>query len=119
MNINQMSDETLNKRLGLAWVKKRQAEKELQELLSEWKQRHGKGVGTQCEAGGVSVKLTANRRFDAAYAAQYLADKLPPEVLESITKTVIDSKQAKEILPPKLYRECGRDFEPKVRVDIP
>lgn len=118
MSIERMNDDTLNKRIALAHNAKAQAEKELKELMGEWQRRHGDGVGTQVEAGGVFVKLTANRRFDAALAAEILPSRIPQEVLETITKTVIDSKQAKEVLPPKVYGECMREFSPKTSIKV-
>lgn len=118
MNIEQMSDETLNKRIGLAHNAKAKAEKDLKALMVEWQRRHGEDVGTAMEVGGVRVQLNANRRFDAALAAELLPSRIPAEVYEAITKTVIDSKQAKDTLPPKLYRECMRDFAPKTAIKI-
>lgn len=118
MNIEQMSNETLNKRIGMAHNAKAKAEKELKELMSEWQRRHGEDVGTTMEAGGVRVQLNANRRFYANLAAELLPSRIPAEVYESITKTVIDSKEAREVLPPKLYRECMKDFAPKTSIKI-
>jgi|SRR5690625_1107965 len=118
MNIEQMSDETLNKRIGLAHNAKAKAEKDLKELMVEWQRRHGEDVGTTMEAGGVRVQLNANRRFDAALAAELLPSRVPAEVYDAITKTVVDTKEAKEVLPPKLYRECMKDFAPKTSIKI-
>src|SRR5699024_5592145 len=118
MNSEQMSDETLNKRIGMAHNTKAKAEKELKELMSEGQRRHGEDVGTTMEAGGERVQLNANRRFDASLAAELLPSRIPPEVHEPITKTVNDSNQAREILPPALYRECMKDFAPKTSIKI-
>lgn len=118
MNISQLSDENLNKRLGLAHNAKAKAEREYKELMEEWRRRHGEDVGTSFVAGGVSVTLGPNRRFNAEYAAEILKTKLDPEVFAAISKTVVDSKKAQDLLPPKLYRDCSVEAAPKAYVKI-
>lgn len=59
------------------------------------------GPGTYT-AGDHTVTLRANRRFDAAYAAEHL----PPALLETITTTTVDSSLAKKRLSPEMYEAC-------------
>lgn len=41
-------------------------------------------------------------RFDAEHAARVI----PPELLPHVTRTVVDSKLARDVLAPALYRMC-------------
>lgn len=59
------------------------------------------------------VTLTPNRRFDPKLAAQVV----PSDILALISSTSIDSKLAKDTLPPALYSACMREAgEPVVRL---
>ena len=63
-------------------------------------------------AGRVVLAVTANRRFDAAYAER----TLPPELVVLCMVSVLDRMRAKLVPPPALYDSCMREAgEPVVR----
>lgn len=109
MDPHEMSDAQLNKAVGLAYNAEKLAKKQLADLKKEWLRRQGSTVGTQYEAEGVSVHLSDNARWDEDTARRVLADmKIPADVIAKMEVTVLDSKAAKDKLPPRVYRMCQK-----------
>lgn len=117
MDAQDMSDEQLNKALGLEWLAKAKAEKQLKELQVEWKRRHGKDVGTEYNEGGVKIHLSPNVRWDEDTARERLSRvKNGAYVISQLEVTKLDSAKAKEMLPPAIYKECGKSHGSKFMV---
>ncbi len=53
-------------------------------------------------AGGYTLSVSPNRRFDPALAARIVPDTL----LELCKVAKVDSAAAREVLPPALYQQC-------------
>jgi hypothetical protein len=62
-------------------------------------------VGEDAQAAGLTIAIQPNRRFDPATAQMVL----PPELLKLCEATAIDSKKAKQVLPPAVYQQCMKD----------
>lgn len=60
------------------------------------------GSGAYTINGQPAVSITPTRRFDAAHAEQVL----PAQWLDTVRRTVVDAKVAKELLPPALFSAC-------------
>ena len=54
------------------------------------------------DAGGVTLAISTNRRFDPTVAERVL----PVELLDLCRVAKVDSAAAREVLPPALYEAC-------------
>jgi len=109
MDMQDMTDEQLNKAVGLEWLAKAKAEKRLKDLQAEWYRRHGKDVGTEYNASGVEIHLGINRRWDEDTARERLSRlKGADKVIRELEVTKLDSALAKKKLPPEIYEQCGK-----------
>lgn len=71
------------------------------------------GVGAHMAPCGIAVSVSVNRRFNPDKAAEVV----PPTLLEQIQTLVIDSKKAKQVLPPAAYEACMVQVgEPRVAI---
>lgn len=63
--------------------------------------------------GQPALSITPNRRFNAEHAEQVL----PPQWLDAVRRSAVDSKLAKELLPPALFATCQVESgKPTVRL---
>lgn len=63
------------------------------------------------------VSVTYTRRFDTHKAQEFLEPT--PELLASVTESVISSSKAKRLLPPAIYEACQTvAAKPTVRVTV-
>lgn len=70
-------------------------------------------LGTHEHDGG-AVQLQPNRRWDDDTAREVIG-AISPDILKAITIETLDSKKAKELLPPATYKKCMKDgARPKV-----
>lgn len=119
MDIESMNDDQLQKAIGLEYTALKRAEKQYKELQSEWLSRHGREVGTEFAGNNVQVYLAPNNRWDEATARAALADAgVSPEAIQAMESTVLDSKKAREMLPPRIYKRCQAANAPKFMVRI-
>lgn len=119
MEPQDMTDDQLQKAVGLAYNAEKLAKKQLADLKKEWLRRQGNTVGTQYEAEGVSVHLSDNARWDEATARRVLADmKIPADVIAKMEITVLDRKEAEDKLPPRVYRMCQKAHGTRFNVNF-
>jgi hypothetical protein len=72
------------------------------------------GVGRH-QAGGHTVTVSAQRRFNTEAAARILASN--PDLLLACQETTISGSKAKQVLPPALYEMCQVEAgEPRVSI---
>lgn len=117
MEFNEMSDDQLQKALGLAYNAEALAKKQVAEAKKEWKSRHGDKVGVEYEAEGVSVFLSPNARWDEKTARDVLeAQGLSESVIAKMETTSLDRSKAEEMLPPRIFKMCQKAAAPKVNV---
>ena len=95
----------------LAEISQAKAELDAEEKTLKTQLRSQFDVGTQLTVNGSPViAIQANRRFSADLAKTHI----PETLLPLCTVTTIDSKRAKEALPPAIYKACMQDYEPRV-----
>ncbi len=62
-------------------------------------------AGAYTVGGQAAISVTPTRRFNPEHAAAVL----PPHMLEAIQRRMVDTKLAKETLPPALYDACSTE----------
>lgn len=89
-------------------------EAEREQLKAEAAELLENKLGLHTHNGG-AVRLSPNRRWDDDTAREVLG-KISPDILKAITITKLDSRKAKEMLPPATYKQCMKDGDrPKVQ----
>lgn len=59
--------------------------------------------GAYTIGGRPALSITQTRKFNADRAAEML----PPDMLAAVSRPMVDTKLAKEMLPPALYQLCS------------
>lgn len=117
MELNELSDDQLQRELGMAYNAEALAKKRVSAAKAEWRKRHGEKVGTEYEADGVNAFLSTNERWDEDTARKTLeAQGLPEHVIAKMETTILDRKKAEEMLPPRVYKMCQKASAPKFNV---
>jgi hypothetical protein len=97
----------------LAHIQARRDELAEEENQIKAKLRENLTEGIYMINGRAVLGISTGRRFDPDLAASIL----PPELISLCQVTVIDSRRAKEILPPLVYAKCQKlSTTPTVRV---
>jgi len=97
----------------LAHIQSRKAELEAQETELKAKLTEHLTYGSYTIGGKPALTISVGRRFDPTLAAQVL----PAELIALCQVTIIDTKRAKEILPPAVFAQCQKlNDNPTVRV---
>lgn len=113
----EMTDEQLNRHIADRKAKAQLAKDEMEQALDEWRSRHGQIPGTEYASGGVIVRLETSSRWDDKRAWGVLESR--PEMVERISKLVLDRAEAKKVLDAETYAQCQKVSEkPRVRVII-
>lgn len=95
----------------LAEVAQQRAELEVEEKTLREQLRPHLTVGERITIRGNPVlTLRPFRRFDPDLAKS----AIPEQLLPLCTVTTVDSKRAKDVLPPAIYRACQAEYEPRV-----
>lgn len=97
----------------LAYIQARKTELETEEAQIKSKLAENHNDGTYTINGKPVLSVATGHRFDPGLAAQVL----PPELVALCQVTIIDSKRAKDLLPPALYTQCQKaNSKPTVQV---
>ena len=95
----------------LAEIADAKTQLEAEEKTIKTQLRDSLDVGTKVTVNGSPVlAIQSYRRFDATLATRTLT----PELLALCTVPTVDSKRAKELLPPAVYTACCKDYDPRV-----